>query len=171
MNAGQDNPTSAWRNLSLSLGGSFTARARGLLNPELVLLDPGGDPFGNLAPHGEGGATLIAGDAEAKIKRAGPSLYEMTPDGARLPTLEAAGPATAPEIRSAHRTYGARIVLLRNRATAQTPENRTTAQVLGGFSNRRYRATFDPDDPSALPVALFLLYRLNALRSRAYQTG
>lgn len=170
MNAGYEHPTTAWRTLSGSLGGSFTARARGLLDPELVLLDRTGDPFGRLAPRGTGGATLRAGDAEARIERTNISGYEMTSKGVSLLTAETSGPATTPEIRTANQAYETRISLLRNRATAQTTEDRTTARISGGLSNRRYKTTFDPEDPTALPIALFLLYRLHTLRSRAYQT-
>lgn len=164
-----ENASPAWQTLAESLGGSFTAHTRGLFNPELVLLDRTGDPFGRLAPRGAGGATLTAGDAEARIERTNTPGYEMTSKGVSLLTAETSGPATTPGIRTANQAYETRISLLRNRATAQTTEDRTTARISGGLSNRRYRTTFDPEDPAALPVALFLLYRLNTLRSRAYQ--
>ena len=165
-----EHPTPpTWRTFAPSLGGLFAVRARGLLNPELVLLDRNGDPFGGLAPHGDAGATVIAGDAEAGISRPNPLLYEMTSDGKRLLTARNEGPATQLEIQAADRASKARIYLLRNRAVARTPEEHAIARVSGGLSNRRYRAAFDPQDPAALAVALFLLYRLNTLRSRAYQ--
>ena len=41
---------SGWRELAGDLGGSFAARARGVVSPELVLLTEAGEPFGARVP-------------------------------------------------------------------------------------------------------------------------
>lgn len=171
MTPGPENtPPAAWQTLAASLDGSFTARARGLLNPEIVLFDAGGEPFGRLETYGIEGATFASGDLEARIERTDASLQEMTSGGKQLLTSRNKGSATALRIQATSQAYDADLSLLRNRATARTPEDHTAARISGGLSNRRYEATFDPGDPNALPTVLFLLHRLNSLRSRSYQT-
>ena len=171
MTTGPENPPpAAWQNLADSLPGSFTARARGLLKPEITLLTPAGEPFGSLKPDGSAGATLTAGEAQASIEGTDGPGHEMTSGGARLLTSHPKNSATTLEIRTPDQTYTAHLSLLRNRATAQTPEGHTAARIAGGLSNRRHGATFNPYDPNALPLALFLLYRLVVLRSTAYRT-
>ena len=44
-------------------------------------------------------------------------------------------------------------------------------RVTGGLTNRNYEAVFDTDDEGSLPVAIFLLYLLVALRREAYTVG
>ena len=171
MTPGPDNaPPAAWQILAAPLGGSFIARARGLLNPEIVLFDADGEPFGRLETHGTEGANFAAGEIEAGIRTTDRSTHEMTSGGEQVLTSRNKGSATTLRIQATSRAYDADLSLLRNRATARTPGDRTAARISGGLSNRRYEATFDPHDPNALPISLFLLHRLNALRSRAYQT-
>lgn len=163
-------PPAAWKTLAAPLDGSFTASTRGLLNTEIVLSNAAGEPFGRLEPHGTESATFTAGGAESSIERTDASHLEMTSGGEPLLTAQSKGSATDLEIQASGQAYDATLSLLRNRATAQTPGGHTAARVSGGLSNRRHEATFDPGDPNALPIALFLLHRLNSLRSRAYQT-
>jgi hypothetical protein len=51
------------------------------------------------------------------------------------------------------------------------PREGRSARVNGGLTNRRYEINFDGDDEGSLPVAVFLLYRLVALRRGAYRVG
>ena len=63
----------SWNELARILGGSFAARARGVVSPELVLLTEAGDPFGHLAAGEAGRAHLQAGGLAAWIEpRPGP---------------------------------------------------------------------------------------------------
>ncbi len=166
----ENAPSAAWTTLAASLDGSFSARARGLLNPKITLFDAGGEPFGRLEPHRTKGATFTTDDVDASIERADTSRQEMTSDGKPLLASQNKGSATTLEIQAAGQPYEANLSLLRNRAAARTPDGHTAARISGGLSNRRHEATFDPADPNALPIALFLLHRLNVLRSRAYRT-
>src|SRR5215210_4548425 len=61
-------------------GGSFTARARGLLKPEFILLDPNGREFGWLQLRGASGAELRLGDRVVAFETSGRS-YRMVADG------------------------------------------------------------------------------------------
>jgi hypothetical protein len=63
------------------------------------------------------------------------------------------------------------VSLLRNSAVARLSDERESARVSGGLTNRRYRAIFDPQDPASLPVAVFLLHHTFALRRGAYRAG
>jgi len=158
-----------WEDLARALGGSFAARARGVVSPELILLTEAGDPFGRLAA-GEAGKThLQAGDLTAWIEPRPGSAYKMTTGAEETLAAETPDSAVALILRSGDRTYEASISLLRNSATARASDGRETARVSGGLTNRRYRAVFDPHDPASLPVAIFLLHRTFALRSRAYR--
>lgn len=168
MGTGRENEIpAAWRTLARSLGGSFASRTRGILAPELTLLDPAGEPFGRLLMRGTDGADLQAGDMDSKIERVDTARYGMTSGGAELLTSGTRGSATALEIRTPIQAYEARISPLRNAAAARTPENAGAVRISGGLTNRRYQANFDE---AALPVAIFLLYHLVMLRGRAFQT-
>lgn len=161
----------SWNELTRALGGSFAARARGVVSPELILLTEAGDPFGRLAA-GEAGRThLQAGDLMAWIEPRPGAAYGMTTGDEETLTAETAGPASTLTLRSGNRAYEASISLLRNSAAARSSEGREAARVSGGLTNRRYRAVFDTQDPASLPVAVFLLHRTFALRSKAYLTG
>jgi hypothetical protein len=160
-----------WGDLARTLGGSFAARARGVVSPELILLTGAGDPFGRLAA-GEAGRThLQAGDLTAWIEPRRGAAYGMTTGDEETLAVETADSPVTLTLRSGARAYEARISLLRNSATARSSDGREAARVSGGLTNRRYRAVFDPQDPASLPVAVFLLHRTFSLRSRAYRAG
>ena len=167
----RDRGLSGWRELAGDLGGSFAARARGVVSPELVLLTEAGEPFGRLATDNAGGMRLRAGDLTARIEPRTGGLYGMTGDSGEVLTAQAAGPASVLTLRSGGTAYEARISPFRNSATARSSDGRETARVTGGLTNRRYRAIFDPQDPASLPVAVFLLHHTFALRSKAYRAG
>jgi hypothetical protein len=92
--------------------------------------------------------------------------------GTQVLSAETAGsPDATTRIRCAERVYDANLALLRNTAVALSPAGVSAGRVAGGLTNRRYEVTFDAEDEGALPVAVFLLYRLVALRRGAYVTG
>lgn len=160
-----------WEDLARTLGGSFAARARGVVSPELVLLTAAGDPFGRLAA-GEAGRThLQAGGVTAWIEPRPGAAYGMTTGDEETLAVETTDSPVTLTLRSGDHTYEARISLLRNSATARSSDGGEAARVSGGLTNRRYRAVFDPRDPASLPVAVFLLHRTFSLRSRAYRAG
>ena len=159
----------SWRKLRQTLDGRFTARARGLLASEFVLLDREGAQIGKLEIHGPHGANLRAGDVEARIERVGRSGYAMLSSGEEI--LTSTGDPTSPGITSQNHPYETSLSLLRNKAEASPAQKATTIRIKGGLTNRTYEATFDPADENSLSVALFLLYRLVSLRRKAYVTG
>ena len=158
-----------WRKLRETLDGRFTARARGLLASEFVLLDSDGAQIGRLEIHGPAGANLRAGDVEARIERTGRSSYTMVSSGNEI--LTSTGKTASPRITSQNRRYAAGLSLLRNTAEAGPAEHTATIRIKGGLTNRNYDLFFDPGDENPLPVALFLLYRLVSVRSEAYRAG
>lgn len=164
----QRNPE-PWRKLRETLAGHLTARARGLLASEFVLLDREGSRIGKLDIHGPAGADLRAGDVEARIERVGRSGYTMQSSGREI--LTSTGDPTSPGITSHNHPYETSLSLLRNKAEAGPKDHTTTVRVNGGLSNRNYEVTFDPGDENSLPIALFLLYRLISQRRNAYRAG
>jgi hypothetical protein len=158
-----------WRKLGETLAGHFTARTRRLLASEFVLLDRDGAEIGRLEIHGTAGAELKAGDAEARIERVVRSGYRMRSHDNEF--LTSTGDATSPEITYLNHPYKARLSLLRNTAEAGPAEHNATIRIKGGLTNRNYEASFELGDENSLPVALFLLYRLVALRREAYRAG
>jgi hypothetical protein len=169
--APQDPTLAPWKRLREDLAGYFAARARGLLAPELVLARRDGEGFGRLRAHGPEGAELEAGDVRATIEDAGPPRHRMLAGGAEILLAETAGSANAVEVRCGGRVYEVRLDLLHNAAVARSPGGLESARVAGGLTNRSYEATFDAGDEGSLPVAAFLLYRLVALRRRAFLTS
>ena len=149
--------------LAETLAGSFAARARGLFGSDFALLDRGGRKIGRLRVRGPDGAELDAGPFEARIIQTAPRRYALLAGGARVLSAEVGSRSDAARITSAGRPYEARLSLLRN-----TAEAASAARVTGGLTNRRYEASFDPEDEASLAVAVFLLYGLVALRRRAY---
>jgi hypothetical protein len=95
----------------------------------------------------------------------------MTTGYEKTLTAETTGSATNLILRSGDRAYEARISLIRNSAVASLSDERDSARVSGGLTNRRYMAIFDPQDPVSLPVAVFLLHHTFALRRGAYRAG
>jgi len=161
----------AWEDLARSLDGSFAARARGAITPELILLTGGGEPFGRLTAGEDGRTHLQAGDLTAWIEALPDATYAMTTGYEKTLTAETTGSATDLILRSGDRAYEARISLIRNSAVASLSDERDSARVSGGLTNRRYMAIFDPQDPVSLPVAVFLLHHTFALRRGAYRAG
>ena len=158
-----------WRGLGETLGGSFAARARGLLGSDFAVLDREGEEVGHLRIDGPWGAQLEAGSLEARIERVGRARYTMLSGGAQILT---AGPAGAsPEIRCLDRLYEVRLSLLRNTAEAGQAGGELVARIKGGLTNRNYEAFFEVEEECALPTAFFLLYRTVALRREAYRAG
>ena len=170
MERGRKNGSLYWEDLSGTLGGSFTARASGLVAPEMVLLTSGGEVFGRLATDASGGGRFRAGEFEAGIRHYEGNRHDMTTGNAVTLTAEPTSSPTVLSLRSGDHLYEARISLFRNRATARSASGSEAASLSGGLTNRRYNATFDPEDPSALPIAVFLLHHTAKLRREAYRT-
>jgi hypothetical protein len=162
--------TTPWEHLGERLAGSFAARARGLLAPELLLSSSSGEEFGRLRVDGPEGASFEAGAARATIERGTDSRHRML-DGGKVLAEETAGSADVPEVRCGDRLYEARLRLLRNTAVARSPEGSEAARVAGGLTNRGYQVSFDAEDENSLPLAVFLLFRIVAFRRRAFLTG
>jgi hypothetical protein len=160
-----------WEDLARTLGGSFVARVRGVVAPELVLLTEDDEPFGRLTAGEDGRTHLQAGDVMAWIEPRPGAAYGMTTGERETLTAEPAGSQTHLTLRSGGRRFKASISLLRNRATATASDGGEAARLSGGLTNRLYRATFDPRDPASLPVAVFLLNHTVTLRRGAYRTG
>ena len=167
----EDPTLTPWRRLGEPLAGSFVARARGLLASDFALLDRDGEEVGRLRIHGQKGAELEAGDLEAEIDRVARSRYTMLAGGAEILTARSAGASGTLEIRCLDHLYEARLSLLRNTAEAGQAGGEVTVRISGGLTNRKYEAVFDVDDEGSLAVALFLLYRIVALRREAYRAG
>lgn len=161
----------AWERLARGLGGSFAARARGVVTPELILLTQQGEPFGRLTAGEDGKTRLQAGDLAAWIEALPGATYAMTTGDEETLTVETTGSATDLILRSGDRAYEAHVSLLRNSAVARLSGGGESARVSGGLTNRRYRTVFDPQDPASLPVAVFLLLHTFALRRGAYRAG
>jgi hypothetical protein len=170
-NAPQDPALAPWKRLREDLAGYFAARARGLLAPGLALARRDGEGFGRLRVYGPEGAEIEAGDVRATIEGAGPSRHRMLAGCAEILVSETAGSANALEVRCGGHVYVVRLGLLRNVAVARSSDGVKSARIAGGLTNRSYEASFDAGDEGSLPVAVFLLYRLVALRRRAFLTG
>ena len=155
-----DPDPTPWRSLGEILSGSLTARARGPFASSFALLDRENTEIGSLEINGPTGAELGAKDVEARVARVSPSRYGMLSGGAEI--LTSTGNATSPEIRCLGRPY---------RAVAGLVGDGEIARITGGLTNRKYKVLFETDDEGSLPVALFLLYRLVALRREAYRAG
>jgi hypothetical protein len=160
-----------WESLACGLGDSFTARARGLVTPELILFTQQSEPFGRLTAGEDGKTHLRADDLTAWIELLPDKTYAMTTGDEMTLTAETTGSATDLILRSGDRAYEAHVSLLRNSAVASLSDEGESARVSGGLTNRRYRAVFDPQDPVSLPVAVFLLHHTFALRRGAYRAG
>ncbi len=156
--------------LRQTLGGYFTAHARGLLATKFALLTSEGEEFGRLYLSVSSGAEFTYGSSVAAFEASG-RRYRMIADGEEVLV---AGPKERSidelEIFCGGRTYEARVSLLRNLALAhQAPGGERTARLSGGLTGRSYEAIFANDDGCALPVALFLLRHVAANRRRVYR--
>lgn len=158
-----------WRRVEETLSGYFAARARGLLASDFILLDREGVEFGHLELHGPGGAELGAKGLEARIERIAPSRHRMLSGDNEI--LTSAGVTTTPEIRYLGTPYKTSFSLFRNTVEACQANRSAKVRIEGGLTNRNYEAYFETGEVGALPVALFLLYRLVTLRRNAYRTG
>lgn len=168
MSPAPEDPT-PWGELREALAGSFAARARGLLGSDFAILDRGGRRIGRLRVRGQEGAQLEAGNLKAEIERATPGRYTMLAGGSEVLCAESAGSPATMIIRCERDPYEASLALLRNTAEASRNAGETAASITGGLTNRRYEAVFDAEDELSLPVAVFLLFRLVALRRGAYR--
>jgi hypothetical protein len=153
-------------------GGSFTARARGLLKPEFILLDPNGREFGRLQLRGASGAELRLGDRVVAFETSGRS-YRMVADGEEVlvaaPKRRTGGKF---EVSCGDQSYEAQADLLRNLAVASYRENSENAvRLSGGLLGRDYESLLTTGDECAFPVAVFLLWYVAANRRRAYLKG
>jgi hypothetical protein len=165
------NPTPApWRSIQEQLAGYLAARARGFLASEFVLSSRDGEELGRLRVHGPQGADLEAGEVRATIERGAGSRYRMLGGDGRVILEETAGSGDTSEVRCGDRVYEVRLALLRNAAVARSSGGGEAARVAGGLTNRSYDAFFDAGEEGALPLAVFLLYRIIALRRRAFLT-
>jgi hypothetical protein len=147
-----------------------------VVSPRLVLLTTDGEPFGDLEPDGAGGARLRAGDLEAHIGPRAGGGYTMTAGNDEILVAGPSGSGTVLDLRfldpgSGERSYGASISLLRGEAVARRTGGGEIVRISGGLTNRRYEATFVPEDPASLPMATFLLNHAFTLRRAAFRTG
>jgi hypothetical protein len=171
-----DNATrtasSWWYGLQQSLGGSFTARARGLLTTKFVLLDPEGNEFGQLQLRGLSIAEFESGGRASTLTRTEGS-YRMVAEGEEVLTAAPKGRSVDElEISCGGRTYEAHVSFFRNLAVASYQRGSGRAvRVSGGLVGRSYQILFAPDDECALPAAIFLLWHVAANRRRAYRMG
>lgn len=157
-----------WKDLEASLGGSFSARAKGLLGSEFSLSGREGREFGRLELHGTEGAALEVGGFAAAIEH-GAAGCRMLIGREETLTAEPAGSSGAMKVKRGEETYEAQASLLRNTAVARSPEG-GEARVVGGlFTNKSYEVLFEGE--GSLPVAVFLLYYLAASRRRAFRAG
>jgi hypothetical protein len=158
-----------WTALSGCLGGSFAARARGLLASEFALSGQDGEEFGRLRVHGPQSAGLEAGDLQAEIERTARWRYRMVAGGAESLVAEIAGSSGVVKTVPENRAYEARFHVLRNTAVALSPGGEV--RVTGGLTNRSYTAVFDAADGGSLLVAVFLLHYTVGLRRSAFLAG
>jgi hypothetical protein len=152
--------------------GSFTARARGLLKPEFILLDPNGREFGRLRLHGASGAELRLGDRAVAFETSGRS-YRMVVDDEEVLVAAPKGRSGGKlELSCGGQNYETRTDLLRNLAVASYRESGERAlRLSGGLLGRDYEALLTTVDRCAFPVAAFLLWYVASNRRRAYLKG
>ena len=154
-------PEKPWSGLSRELGGRFAAR--GLPPAGFSLFRTDGREFGHLRMEGPGGAKLTAAKTSATVERKPGERYAMLWED--VEALSAEGP---PEgfwmMEPGGEIWESNLRLLRNAATARGPGG--CARVEGDLVGMRYDARFEGE--CGLPVALFLLYRLASVRSRAF---
>src|SRR5215203_7264749 len=104
-------------------GDSFTARARGLLAAEFLLLHSNGREFGWLRMRGASGAELHLGECVAKFERSERG-YRMVADGEKVLAATPKGRSAGElEISCGGQSYEAQADLLRNLAVASYLES------------------------------------------------
>ncbi len=170
MNSAPRTASSWWYDLQQSLGGSFTAHARGLLTAKFALLDSEGKKFGQLQLRGLSIAEFESGNHATTLTRTKES-YRMVADGEEVLTAVPKGRSLDElEISRGGRTYEARVSFFRNLAVVSYGRGGgRVARVSGGLAGRSYQILFTPDDGCALPAAVFLLWHIAANRRRAYR--
>ena len=157
--------------LRQDLGGSFIARACGLFAPEFALLGPSGEEFGRLCLGGIPDAEFRSGDLVAAFEASG-RRYRMVADSKEVLAASPKGRSVDNlEISCGGRTYEAQISPFRNLAVASRPGGERAAHLSGGLTGRSYEVLFDAEEGCALPLAVFLLWRVVADRRRAYRVG
>jgi hypothetical protein len=157
--------------LGQNLGGSFTARAHGLLAAEFALLTPDEEEFGRLRLHGISGAELRSGDSIARFETSG-RRYRMLADGKEVLVAAPKGRSIDElKIFCGGQIYEARVSFLRNLALAYAPDGEGVARLSGSFTGRSYEIHFATKDGCAFPVAIFLVWHGAANRRRAYRRG
>jgi len=166
-------PAQTWEELQTRLAGSFTARLRGLLAPEISLSGPEGE-FGKVR-RGHSGAKVTAGSLNAVIEQIGNARYRMLTGDRRDDVTLVAEPAGRSvdllEVGIGERTYQARTSFLWNRAAILSPEGKEVARLKGNLTGRRYEVAFDPEMVGTLPVAVLILYHTIINRSRVFRAG
>jgi hypothetical protein len=172
MNNAPRTASSWWYDLQQSLGGSFSARARGLLTTKFALLDSEGKEFGQLQLRGLSIAELESRGHAASLERTGES-YRMVAEGEEVLTAAPKGQSVDElKISCGGQTYEARVSFFRNLAVASYGRGGGRAvRVSGGLVGRSYQVLFAPDDECALSAAVFLLWHVAANRRRAYRMG
>jgi hypothetical protein len=172
MNNAPRTASSWWYDLQQSLGGSFSARARGLLTTKFALLDSEGKEFGQLQLRGLSIAEFESRGHAAILERTRGS-YRMVAEGEEVLTAAPKGQSVDKlEISCGGRTYEARVSFFRNLAVASYQRGGGSAvRVSGGLVGRSYQVLFAPDDECALSAAVFLLWHVAANRRRAFRMG
>lgn len=163
---------SSWGyDLRRNLGGSFTARARGLLATEFALLGPNSEEFGRLRLTGVSGAEFRSESYAAAFEASG-RRYRMVADGEEVLT---GGPKARAidelEISCGSQTYEVWVSFFRNLAVASYPGGERAVRLSGGLMGRSYETLFAVEDRCAFPIAIFLLWHIAANRRRAYRAG
>ena len=172
MNDASRTASSCWYDLQLSLGGSFTARARGLLTIKFALLDSVGKKFGQLQLRGLSVAEFESGGRTSTLTQTEGRYRIVTESEEVLTAAPKVQSIDELEISCSNQTYEARVSFFRNLALASYGrDDGRTVQVSGGVVGRSYQVLFTPDDRCALPAAVFLLWHLAANRRRAYRMG
>ena len=162
---------SSWELLRHNLGGSFIARARGLLAMEFVLLGPAGKEFGRLRLGVTSGAEFRSGNHVVTFETS-ERRYRMVAEGSEVLIAGPKGPSIDElEISCGGQTYEAQISFLRNFAVASYPGGERVVRLLGGLAGRSYEARFAAEEGGALPVAVFLLWHVATNRRRAFRAN
>jgi hypothetical protein len=158
-----------WEEFGTSLGGGFSARARGLLGSEFSISGRNGELVVRL--EGPGRASFESDGFEGRVEHLDLRSRELRAlmlvgDGEVL-TAERDGSGFTIEAREA--SFSASVSLARNSASARSPDGeREIARVSGGFTNRSYEASFERGN---FDVALFLFCHLASARRRAFRSG
>lgn len=163
---------SRWYDLQQVLGGSFTARASGLLAPEFALFGSDGQEFGRLRLLEPWAAEFRSGHYSAALKSS-EGLYQMVASSGETVVVATTNGRPNGELETScgGRTYGARVNLLRNLTIASYPDGGRVVCLSGGLTGRSYEAIFSTENGCTLPIGILLLWYVAANRRRAYRIG